>query len=407
LRPRILFFVPADYDALRRKGVDRGILERDEGGFFERVVTIHPLAGSKRTIDLGAVHRIYEYPLGRGLGSEPAGVGRRLFALIRLIPLFRDVVAIARVERIDLVRATDPYLMGLLAWWTSRSLGIPFCVSLHADYDKRFALSPKRGASRWLRRLARMIPSFVVPKADMLLPIRGHMVGWMKAAGAAPQDIRLIPHGVDLTAFAAPVSPDARAQFEIPDGATVVSFVGRLAADNYISDVVNVIELLLRRRRDVVFVLIGEGPAEGMVRRRLLDQPELAAAVRLLPFQPYERVVALRQLSAASLCLMGGFSLIEACAAGSVPIAYDVEWHRDLVKDGITGFLLREHDIDGVITALEQVIANPQRAVGMGLQARRAAFEQHDLRATSKIKQACYAEMLDRRRASVRKLGEM
>jgi glycogen synthase len=402
LRPRILFLVPADYEALRRKGVDRGILERDEGGFFERVVTVHPLAHSRRTIDLGSVHRIYEYPLGRGLGSQPASVVQRASALVRLVPLFRAVVEIARAERVDLVRATDPYLMGLLAWWTSRSLGIPFCVSLHTDYDKTFDLTPKRGAARWLRRLARMIPSFVVPKADMLLPIREHMVGWMEAAGAEREAIRVIPHGIDLAAFSSAVPPDVRAQFGISEGATIISFVGRLVGENYLSDVAEVVERFLRRRRDAVFVLMGEGPEEETIRRRLLDHPELAAGVRILPFQPYERVIALRRVSAASLCLMGGFSLIEACAAGSVPIAYDVAWHRDLVKDGVTGFLVREHDIEAVVAALEQVVADPAGAAAIGQQARRTAFAQHDLRATSKIKQACYAEILDRRRGPAR-----
>ena len=382
--------------------MDRGILERDEGGFFERVVTIHPLAGCKRTIDLGPVHRIYEYPLGRGLGSQPASVRQRLSAMLRLVPLFRSVVEIARHERVDLVRATDPYLMGLLAWWTSRSLGIPFCVSLHADYEKGFALTPKRGAGRWLRRLARMIPPFVVPKADMLLPIREHMVGWMEAAGAKRTAIRVIPHGVDLGPFSSPLPVDARAQFDLPDGVAVVSFVGRFAGENYISDVVEVVERFLRRRREAVFVLMGEGPERDMVHRRLLADRELAAGVRLLPFQPYERVVSLRRLSAASLCLMGGFSLIEACAAGSVPIAYDVDWHRELVESDVTGFLVREHDVDGVVAALEQVVADPARADALGRQAQRAAFAHHDLRATSQIKQACYAEMLEPGRAPAR-----
>jgi glycosyltransferase involved in cell wall biosynthesis len=323
-------------------------------------------------------------------------------AILQLVPLFRSVVEIARNERVDLVRATDPYLMGLLAWWTSRSLGIPFCVSLHADYEKNFALTPKRGAGRWLRRLARMIPPFVVQKADMLLPIREQLVGLIEAAGAERKAIRVIPHGIDLAAFSSPLPADVRAQFDLPDRAAVVSFVGRFAGENYIADVVEAVERFLRRRRDAVFVLMGEGPEEGMVHRRLLADGELAAGVRLLPFQPYERVVALRRLSAASLCLMGGFSLIEACAAGSVPIVYDVDWHRELVEENVTGFLVREHDIDGVVTALEQVVADPARAGALGRQAQRTAFARHDLRATSQIKQACYAEMLEPRRSLAR-----
>jgi len=39
---------------------------------------------------------------------------------------------------------------------------------------------------------------------------------------------------------------------------------------------------------------------------------------------------------------MGGFSLIEAYAAGRPVVSYDVEWHSELVKNNETGFLIPE-----------------------------------------------------------------
>jgi glycosyltransferase involved in cell wall biosynthesis len=399
LKPRVLFLVPADYDELRRKGTDRMIQERDEDGFFERVITIHPLARQARTVDLSPIHRIHEFPLGRALGSQPSGIRARLSAPFRLAAVFRAVVRIARDERIDLVRATDPYLMGLLAWRVSRALKVPFCVSLHADYTKRFALTPKRAGGAWLRRAARILPSFVFPRAHMVLPIRQHMVAPIERAGGRRSAIRVIPHGIDLAPFTAPLQVDARALFRIPPGAAVISFVGRLAGDNYAADIAEIVERVARRRRDVVFVLVGEGPEEGQLRRRLIEQSGVAEAVRLLPFQPYDRVVALRRISTASLCLMGGFSLIEACAAGSPAVAYDVEWHADLVEDGVTGFLIQEHDVDAAVAALERLIDDPVRAAAMGRQGQLAAFARHDLRVTSQIKRACYAQLLNGRRS--------
>jgi len=399
LKPRILFLVPADYEELRRKGTDRMIEERDEGGFFERVVTIHPLALQARTVDLSPIHRIYEFPLGRALGSQAPGIRARLSAPFRLAAVFRAVVRIARAERIDLVRATDPYLMGLLAWRVSRVLGVPFCVSLHADYMKRFALTPKRAGGAWLRRVARILPSFVFPRADMVLPIRQHMVAPIERAGARRSAIHVIPHGIDIAPFTAPMPLDVRALLGIPPAAAVISFVGRLSGDNYAADIAEIIERVARRRRDVVFVLVGEGPEEGQLRRRLLEQPDVAEAVRMLPFQPYERVIALRRISTASLCLMGGFSLIEACAAGSPAVAYDVEWHADLVQDGVTGFLVSEHDVEAAVAALERLIDDPVQAAAMGRQGQLAAFARHDLRVTSRIKQDCYTQLLNGRRS--------
>ncbi len=395
MKPRILFLVPADYDALCRKGVARMIQERDEDGFFGRVVTVHPLALVRRTIDLDPVHRLDEFPVGAALRSRrPGALLRAPFALVAAA---RAIVRIAREERIDLVRATDPYLMGVLAWWVARSLDVPFCVSLHADYDKAFGLTPKRGIGGWVRRLASLLPAFVAPRAGLLLPISRYLAATLERAGASANAIRVIPHGIDLTPFVEPPRIDARAVFGIPEEARVVSFVGRLSGEVYAADLAEVVTRLLRRRRDVVCVMAGGGPAEAQVRERLQADPVVAASVRLVPFQPYERVVALRRASTVSLCLIGGFSLIEACAAGSPVVAYDVEWHRELVENSVTGFVVKEHDVGAVVAAVERLLDDPARAAEMGQAARRVAFERHDLRITSKIKRACYAELLNGR----------
>lgn len=397
MKPRILFLVPAEYDALRRKGVDRMILERDEGGFFERVVTVHPLGSHQRTIDLDAVHRIHEFALGRALGSGVSSVRARLTAPFMLLTVFHAVVRIARAERINLVRANDPYLMGLLGWRVSRKLGVPFCVSVHAAYAKSFELAPKRGVADWLRRFAGLIPPFVIPRADMVLPISKHLVQDVERAGGRQAAIRIIPHGIDIAPFTNPPAVDARALFGVPGQATVISWVSRMSGENYSDEVADVVERLVRRRPGVVFVLVGEGPNEIQLRHRLLDRPQLAAAVRILPFQSYDRVVALRRISAVSLCLIGGFSLLEACAAGSPVVAYDVDWHREIVQDGLTGFLVKEHDVNAVVAALEQLVDDPVTAAAMGRRAQRTAFARHDIRATSQIKQNCYQELLDAR----------
>lgn len=376
MKPRILFLVPSEFDALARKGVDRMILERDEGGFFERVVTVHPLTPMARTIDLNGIHRVYE-------------LGGRLRPLA-LWRAFRDAVRIAKDERVDLVRATDAYLMGLMAWWVARARRIPFCVSVHADYAKRFALSPAFGSRAWRRRLSALLPPFVLRRAGLVLPIRESLIPALVAAGAPADRVRVIPHGIDLSLFESP-QPDAAGDFGVPAGRAIVSFVGRLTEDNYATDIAAVISRVAAKRPDVTFVLIAEGPDEPRIRQVAAEHPD---AVRLLPFQSRQRVAALRQRSAASLCLMAGFSLIEACAAGSPPIAYDVEWHRELVKDGDTGFLVPEGDIDGVVSAIDRVLDDPLHAGAIGGRAREIAFDRHDIERTSTIKRDAYAALL-------------
>ena len=94
---------------------------------------------------------------------------------------------------------------------------------------------------------------------------------------------------------------------------------------------------------------------------------------------------------------MGGFSLIEACAAASPVVAYDVAWHRELIRDGETGYLVPEHDVDGVVNAINRLLDDRVTAVAMAARAKRLAVERHDLRETSSIKRNHYAELLSGR----------
>jgi len=65
-----------------------------------------------------------------------------------------------------------------------------------------------------------------------------------------------------------------------------------------------------------------------------------------LGFQPYQTHDRYVTFPTSVFVLWGGFSLIEAGAAGNPMIAYDVEWHYELVENHVTGFLVTENNID-------------------------------------------------------------
>ena len=75
---------------------------------------------------------------------------------------------------------------------------------------------------------------------------------------------------------------------------------------------------------------------------------------------------------------MAGFSLIEACAASRPVIAYDVEWHSELVINNKTGYLIEENDINEVVNKINYLLENKETADELGKNAREKAF--HDIR---------------------------
>jgi len=274
--------------------------------------------------------------------------------------------------------------------------GKPYCVSLHADFEKRHDLGGASAGATILgsRALARWVERFVIHRAALVMPIRESLRAYAVASGARPDRIRIIPHGTDLTGFVQPSSIDVRRRFALDSDAKIVSFAGRIVRENYIDDILAVARRLADVRDDFVFVVAGGGVDEARVRADVEADTVLRRIVRLVGFQPRDTVAALRQASAASLCLMGGFSLIEACAAASPVIAYDVEWHRELVRDGETGFLVPEHDLQALERAIATLLDDGATGKKLGSAAQARALANHDLEATTAVKRQAYLELL-------------
>lgn len=376
------------------KGVESLLADFDEGGFFKRVLIAFPLA--RTTSSAQVSQRVAVRDIGTDwmpFGDRSRWV-RRLGAPLHLLRTLGLLASAVRRERLDLVRATDPCFSGVIGWAVARLTQRPLCVSIHADFDKRHDLGgPTAGVTiLGSRRLARTVERFVLRHAEMVLPIRDSLCGYALGLGARAERIRVIPHGADLREFVEPVPLSA--DLGLPSDKKIVSFVGRLVRENYIDDLLQLARALGAVRDDFTLVVVGGGTELDRVAAEVGDDEMLHRIVRLLGFQPRSAVAAIRQASAVSLCLMGGFSLIEACAAGSPVVSYDVEWHHELVKNGETGFLVLEHDVKGLVAAVQRLLDDPALGARLGKAARSSAILRHDLEATSAVKRQCYGELL-------------
>ena len=398
-KPSILYIVPSALDALRRKGVVNTILERDLDGFFGRVLTVHPRTRNTRAVKLGENNLIWEF----GPDALPGSTRLKLLRLIQaphyIWCTLTRTVKLVRSENVDLIQATDPYWMGLLGWVVSRLTGRTLCVSIHADYDQRYVLDGAKGAPVILgsRSLAKRLERFVLNRADTVLPIRDSLGSKVTELGVSTS-IRIHPHGIDFEPFVSQPKIDIRKRFEIPAEKHILSFVGRLSNENYVDDLLVVARELANRRKDFVMLLVGGGNEEARLARRVAEDDTLSESVTLVGFQTREMVAEIRKASILSLCPMGGFSLIEACAAGSAPIAYDIEWHDELVHNGETGFLIKENDTDAVVEAATALLDAPDRASRLGKAARDLALTKHAWRDVRDLKRLTYTEIISKRR---------
>lgn len=388
----LLFISSSDFDAISAKGVVGMIAERSEGGYFDKVISVHPLATKSRTIQIDESHELVEFGFDSLLGGARWRLLRLAYAPLYVVRAVLGIRRLIRKNQIDIVRASDPYWAAAIGWLATRGLRTKFVISLHADWDHLDRLDPKHGAPKLFksRRLAKSLERFLLPRAAFVLCIRRSLFDCALASGAQEATLRLIPHGVDLSAF----NPNSTTRTKRNDGAEkTVCFIGRVSRENYIDDVFQVGRRLAEDGNGALDI-VGDGPEIDRLRSEADLDPQMSHHLRFWGFVPRSEALRLRMQADVNLVPMGGFSLIEAAASGRPVVAYDTQWHSELIEDGVTGRLVAEGDVDGLHQAIKELLEDAQLAEKYGKTARERAFQRHDLKIVYERRADVYAEIL-------------
>lgn len=161
------------------------------------------------------------------------------------------------------------------------------------------------------------------------------------AAGIGRIDrFTIIPPGVDLGSVSATKSADSIRQLHsIPDGRSVVLFVGRLTRVKRVDRLINAARLVLSDHPATVFIVCGDGELRSELESSVTD---LADAIRFVGWQadvtsfyPIADVVVLTSDNEGM-----PVGLIEASLAGRTCVTTDVGSAREVVIHGSTGFVV-------------------------------------------------------------------
>jgi glycosyltransferase involved in cell wall biosynthesis len=189
--------------------------------------------------------------------------------------------------------------------------------------------------------------------------------------GFPPEKIVVVPNGVEIPdeiPDSAPPDRDAAlAEFDIPPGAKVAGYAGRLARQKRVEDLVWATQLLRQLTEDVYFLVVGDGP----------ERSRLEQFARHLGCDHRVRFVGHREDATRLIGLMDVFwlasgfegmsnSLMEAMAAGVPVVASDIPPNRELVIDGETGFLVKVGDGVGFAQFTDRILADRDLARRLG-----------------------------------------
>jgi 1,2-diacylglycerol 3-alpha-glucosyltransferase len=239
----------------------------------------------------------------------------------------------------DVVHSQCEFSTFLLARQIANAVHAPLVHTYHTVYeDYTHYFSPSRECGRWL---AEMFTRIVLGQTSCVVAPTGKVRELLMGYGIN-QPVYVIPTGIDLSRFTAPISAaqtDAlKTRLGIPAHNHVLVYVGRLAKEKNID---TLLECCAGFEKDVTLLIVGGGPEQGRLEAKAKDLG-ISDQVIFAGMAAPEEVANYYRLGdifvSASTSETQGLTYIEALASGLPAVCQADPCLSGVVENGSNGF---------------------------------------------------------------------
>lgn len=334
-------------------------------------------------------HRVHfvgsEPPFRLGSTTLPDGVA---FHRVRPLdyPLFPQtpytlalasaLVEVARRERLDLVHAHYAVPHAAAAWMARDVLDgrLGVVATLHGTDITLVGTDP---AYLPVTRHA-ILKSDLVTAPSAFLARETH-----ERFDLSPErvPVEVVPNFVDTAVYRPFEGPRLRTTALFGERAARVPVVGHVSNFRPLKRIDRVVEVFARvaATRDALLLLVGDGPERPAAERWVLERG-LGDRVRFVGAReevaPWVRECAVFLLPSETESF--GLAALEALASGVPVVAHATGGLPEVVRDGVTGFLVAPGDVEALAARLGALLDDPARRGAMGRAARADAVERFD-----------------------------
>jgi glycosyltransferase involved in cell wall biosynthesis len=315
--------------------------------------------------------------LARGLPREEFDVHVAL--LTRGGPREKDVTAAGiPVHRIDKKFKIDPLayrrlsrLIGKLepdlvqTWlFAANAYGRAAAIANRVPH----VIGSERSVDPWKRGYELAIDRNLAKRSDCIVVNSLGTQAFYEKAGIPRGKFRVIPNGVEpFVAADGSSREELLKSLGLPEGARLIGAIGRLWPQKRVKDLIWATELLNNVHKNAYLLVIGDGP-----QRRSLERYRF-----LVRIEENVRFLGERNDVPAILphldmvCLASSYegqsnAVMEAMSAGLPVVASDIPGNRELIVEGVTGFLVPVGDRGEFARRMNRLLGDPDLARSMG-----------------------------------------
>ncbi|MDB5966728.1 MAG: alpha-D-QuiNAc alpha,3-galactosyltransferase [Polaromonas sp.] len=355
MKRKLLFFVTEDW-------------------FFYSHFLVRAQAASRAGFDVAVLTRVNRHATlieQAGIRVIPLSLDRGSANPLREITVIARVIRVYRDEQPDIVHhvALKPVIYGSIA---SRYLGIARVIN--APVGMGYIFSSDSLKARLLRPLVVMLLKLLLqPRRGMVVFENPDDLRGQVESGAVRADHAVLIRGagVDVDRFK-PVEP--------PQTTPVITLAARMLRDKGVEEFVEAAYLLRQRGVAVICRLVGRpdhGNPASLTEKALLKWDEEGIVRWLGHSDDMASVLATTHIACLPSYREGlPKSLLEALACGLPVVTTDVPGCREVVNDGVNGFLVPARQSVPLANALERLAGDALLRQAFGMQGRLRALNE-------------------------------
>ena len=325
--------------------------------------------------------RRFQVTLAVGGGSEPSMLGKiepqvevlEIPELVRDISPRNDIAAFNKLrrhmrdKRYDIVH-THTAKGGILGRFAARAAGVPIIV--HTLHGSTFhaALDPVQYRVYWLlEKLTARFTKRIISVGEDLKD------RYLTAGISSVEHYDVIRSGMDLSQFRTAAAMTAaqkakvRRSLGVPADAPLVGKVARLEERKGYRYFIEMAEKVLKQVPTAHFVGVGAGKQLDFLNAEVARRG-LTGQIHFPGFRAdIAEVLACMDVTVLTSLWEGLPRALVQAAACSVPVVtFEVEGAREVVKDGVNGYVVPSKDVEQLADRVISLLAHPERARAMG-----------------------------------------
>lgn len=347
-RRAIVLDTSYSWDEMCSRGTTSALTTRDLNGFFDRVWSVHPFPESAlasrtspRVVQVDRIHTIIEGGVSLSDSRGLVDAGRFGLAQVRLL------CALLRVgwrNDITIVRAGDPYYLGILALLLSRVLRVPFTVRVAGNFDESRGITGRAMMPRLFPNIPseKWVEHFILRRATWVTAPNDDNLEFARRNGARTDRSSVVRYGTLLAPqfwSSHDRNPPDSLTDPTPPGRDFLLVVSRLEPVKQVEDAIRAFGLIADAFPHLELWIAGDGSQLDEL-KALANSLSVSSRVLFLGTKDQDWLAAAYKACRAFIAPQAGRALSEAALSGALVIGYDRDWQRELILDNTCGLLV-------------------------------------------------------------------